>query len=339
MTRRLSLAVALAAVTFVTFLSFAISTTTAPLSSMSPIPGTGTLGAAPSDTFSFIVAGDNRPASAADSQPKTPKHIFDSAAARHVAFVVWTGDMIYGLDSTNPSALAAQYKGFFKLAKRATVPVFAAPGNHEMDVKHKLGDTTIEVGNATMQQYYRKAFALADSTPIYGTFTYGNSRFILLNSEEIPAPSVSRAAFATASATVKLDPGYVSAQQLAWLGQVLDSNTSLHTFVFMHHPLHALKADMALDTASAAKVLALLGKHANISYVLASHEHLYYNVQTRDTTSPPGRTDPSTSPPYYLISGGAGAKLTGKPKDGGFHNYLTFTVRGTQVQATLNRLP
>jgi hypothetical protein len=62
-------------------------------------------------------------------------------------------------------------------------------------------------------------------------------------------------------------------------------------------------------------------------------------VQTRDTTSPPGRTDPTAVSPYYLVSGGAGAPLTGKPKDGGFHNYMAFTVSGPMITARLVRLP
>src|SRR5471030_928021 len=107
----------------------------------------------------------------------------------------------------------------------------------------------------------------------------------------------------------------------------------------MHHPIKPKKKDMGLNDKNAKDLIALFGNYSNISYVLASHEHLYYNVQTGDTTSPPGRTDPTKDPPLYLISGGAGAKLSGAPADGGVHNYLVFHVAGNQVQASIVRLP
>jgi len=73
--------------------------------------------------------------------------------------------------------------------------------------------------------------------------------------------------------------------------------------------------------------------------VLASHEHLYYNPQTGDITSPLSRTDPSARSPFYLVSGGAGGPLEGTPKDGGFYHYLVFQIKGGHVQPRLVKLP
>src|SRR6185295_3528765 len=213
-------------------------------SPIKPIPGTGSLGPAPGSTFTFIVAGDNRPAKAKDPQPPTPKTILGSAKAKKASFVVWTGDTIYGLDSADPHVIGRQYQEFFKLAETAGVPVFTAPGNHEMDVKVKDDKNLKEIGNTKMDALYRKHMGIAVDGPTYGAFSYGNARFVLLNSEEIPPANLVRSPHAKASATVNLDPGYISATQMQWLEKELAANTATHTFLFMHHPIKPKKSDM-----------------------------------------------------------------------------------------------
>jgi 3',5'-cyclic AMP phosphodiesterase CpdA len=309
-------------------------------SPLAPIPGTGPLKSSDSSAFTFIVAGDNRPAKAKLPQPPTPRRIFAAANKRKAAFLIWTGDIIYGLDTADAKAIGQQYDAFFSLARQAGAPVFVAPGNHEMDVKVSAESSSVkEVGSAPMQALYRTNMGLAANAPIYGAFSYGNSRFILLNSEEIPPPTEKRSPHAKTASKVNLDPGYIGQAQLDWLKQELDSNKAAHTFVFMHHPIKPKKSTMGLNKKNAKALMELFSRHSNISYVLASHEHLYYNVQTGDASAPPSRKDPSKKPPYYLISGGAGAPLTGKPAHGGFHNYLVFQVQGDRVSASLVKLP
>jgi hypothetical protein len=305
------------------------------------VPGTGRLGPASTKSFSFIVAGDSRPAKADLPQPSTPRKIFAAAQKLKPAFIVWTGDTIFGLNSADPAVIGQQYQAFFQLAREAGVPVFAAPGNHEMDVKIPIaGGAVKEVGSAQMQALYRTNRGVATDAPIYGAFTYGNSHFIVLNSEEIPPPQARRSPHAkVASGKVNLDPGFISATQLQWLKQELDANRLTHIFIFMHHPIKPKKPDMGLNRKDAEALMNLFSRYSNISYVLASHEHLYYNPQTRDTTPPPSRTDPSKQPPFYLVSGGAGAPLEGTAKTGGFYHYLVFQVDGNQVQARLVKLP
>ena len=305
------------------------------------LPGTGTLRPSNTDTFTFIVAGDNRPPKADSAQPPTPGLIFAAAKKAKVAFAIWTGDMIYGLDSVARAKIRKQYEVFLAIAKTGGTPVFSAPGNHEMDVKVKVDSTSgaprKETGSAAMQALYRASLGLAPGAPVYQAFTYGNSRFILLNTEEVSPPATPRSRGATvAGGQLNLDPGYVGSAQLTWLAQQLDSSDGArHVFVFMHHPIKPKKATMALDSASAAKLTALFAKHHNISYVLASHEHLYYNPQTHDESPPPGRDDPSRDAPYYVVSGGAGAPLA----EGGFHNYLVVSVKKAHVDVAMVRLP
>lgn len=303
-----------------------------------PIPGTGALGTLASASFTFVVAGDNRPAKADDPPTPTTGQVFAAAKALKASFVVWTGDMIYGLDTAEPTALARQYAAYFALARTAGAPVFAAPGNHEMDVKIRHDATLKETGSAQMEAQYRTNMGLPPGGQIYGAFTYGNSRFILLNSEEVAPPQVPRSAPAVTATGINLDPGYMSPAQIQWLTKELASNTAVHTFLFIHHPIKPKKADMGLNKANADELTALFARHRNISYVLGSHEHLYFNPQTNDISAPPNRTAPSTAPPIYLVSGGAGAPLSGTPADGGFYHYLVFTVTGNSIQVRMVKL-
>jgi 3',5'-cyclic AMP phosphodiesterase CpdA len=307
--------------------------------SLQPVPGTGALKPPAGSSFTFIVAGDNRPAKADLPQPATPGQIFAAAKGAGASFIVWTGDTIYGLDDKPSEAINQQYQAFFKLAATAGVPVFTAPGNHEMDVKVKGDKDLKEEGSAAMEALYRKNMGLAPNAQIYGAFTYGNARFILVNTEEVAPATVVRSPAAKTDSGANLDPGYISPAQMQWIAAELASNKATHTFVFMHHPIQPKKADMGLNKKNADDLTKLFAKYGNISYVLASHEHLYYNPQTKDTSPPPNRNAPSTQPPFYLVSGGAGAPLVGTPATGGFHNYLVFHVAGNNVEAQVVKLP
>jgi hypothetical protein len=55
----------------------------------------------------------------------------------------FAGDIIYGHENHHKK-LDAQYMEFFGIAQLAKVPVFNAPGNHEMDSVQKIGKEPIE---------------------------------------------------------------------------------------------------------------------------------------------------------------------------------------------------
>ena len=306
---------------------------------LQPLPGTGTL-AAGSDSFTFVVAGDNRPATKCDSTktppcaPPTPTtgQIFAAARKIPAAFVLWAGDSIYGKEPDNESYIESEYKAFLALAADAGAPVFNAPGNHEMDDQK-------DVPNATMQAFYPKYM----SQP-YGSFDYGNSHFIALNTEEIAPAGTKKSPRAKTDSGTTLDPGYVSKQQLDALAADLEANKDkAHIFIFMHHPIKPYTAADGLNAASAQALVKLFSKYNNIEYVLAAHEHLYFNPQSKSGAGkPPGRADLVKLPPYYLVTGGAGAPLNGagkknKPSISFFH-YLVFTVNKNQVTVKLVKL-
>jgi len=148
-----------------------------------------------------------------------------------------------------------------------------------MDVKVKHNKDLKEIGSAKMEKLWRKNMGLKKKESIYSSFNYANGHFILLNTEEIPPAGTLRSQPAQVGdieggGKVNLDPGYVSAEQMQWLAADLASNKATHTFVLMHHPIKPKNPDMGLNKANADELVSLFGKYSNISYILASHEHL-----------------------------------------------------------------
>ena len=302
---------------------------------LSPLPQTGSL-SNPSDpnNFTFVMAGDNRPASSSCPQPPIPGTIFaDVHQDKSVAFVLWTGDTVSGKDP-DAKVLKKQYKEFLAIAATAGVPVFNAPGNHEMDEKD-------EVPSSTMKEYYRKYMA-----ETYGAFTYGNSRFIALDSENEPTSAKLPKQASTAEGAAKSQPpGFITKKQLELLKGDLEANKDkAHIIIFMHHPVMPYGGDKSgLDPASVKALQELFAGdkkkkipgYTNVSYVVSGHEHMYFNPQgdAKKFTDPPSRTDPS-QPPFYLISGGGGAPLK-KDTPGSFYHYLIFKVNGARITPAL----
>ena len=168
----------------------------------------------------------------------------------------------------------------------------------------------------------------------YGAFNYGNSRFIAMNTEEIAPQDLVRSPGRVVASGLKLDPGYVSAEQIELLKQDLAANKDKdHIFVFMHHPIKPSKAASGLDSVTAATLEQIFAQYSKVSYVLAAHEHLYYNASGSTKTPSSWTTGMS---PIYLVTGGGGAELDkcgSNPNNycGEFHHYLVFTVAGPTV--------
>ena len=298
------------------------------LPEIAAMKGTGKLAPAKNPSrFTFVVFGDNRPAEG-EPQPDTIVKIFAEIKARRPAFALSLGDVIEGKpDSDAPAEydiIRRQFRDFLNLAEKAGVPIFNAPGNHEMD-DHD------DVPSEHMHELYRRYVA-----PAYGAFTYGNSRFICLNTEDVPPPN-------TPPPPADEEFSYISPRQLRQLKEDLDANRDkAHIFIAMHYPLRALdegppdsKWDDRLNPADREALTKLFANYKNIAYVLAAHEHLYYNADDPDNVTDVPAWKPG-DPTRHLISGGAGAPLN----DGkwGFHHFLVFEVDGDKVAATLHKL-
>ena len=306
-----------------------------PMPVLAPVPQTGTL-PRPSSNFTFIVLGDNRPSTPTPTQPAITSQLIADMKKYNPQFILWTGDVIAGKDATNPSLIDTEYKAFFNLAQTAKVPVFNAPGNHEMNAAQNAPC-------ATMGKLYQKNMKAND---FYGAFAYGNSRFIALNTD-----SLKKDANCKPPAKKFDNQGYVNNEQLASLDAYLQANTSAqYIFIFMHRPMRPKSSGVGLNEASTTKLNNIFAKYKNIAYVLAAHEHLYYNALTKDTSPPPCVSQPwcpskKTCPPFYLVSGGAGATLKGDKEEeeeeaaefdpNAFYNYLVFKVSAKGINATL----
>lgn len=298
------------------------------LPAAAPMSGTGKLvPPTDSDRFTFVVFGDNRPAKG-EPQPETIQEIFTEINDLKPGFALSLGDIIEGKPQPNdPNTIAKirkQFNDFLALAATAGVPIFNAPGNHEMD-------DDADIPTERMHDLYHECVG-----PSYGAFTYGNSRFIVLNSEDVPAADTPKPPEAE-------EFSYISPKQIAELKADLDANREKkHIFITMHYPIHAqdegppkTKWDDRLYPASRKALVELFTHYDNIAYVLAAHEHLYYNPQSPDNvTEVPGWK--AGDHIVYLVSGGAGAPLN----DGkwGFHHYLVFTVEGDSVSVKLVKL-
>lgn len=296
--------------------------------------------------FWFIAAGDNRPSVKGLPQPSTLGRIFKDAQKFKPAFFLWGGDTIYG-HTSDQQTLDAQYQDFFGIVPRAKAPIFNAPGNHEMDTVQRVGNEYVETPDTALQAAYLKYMKFPPNAPTYGAFDFGNSRFIAVDTEEVAGGNSVRSpgkVAGKAGRTTTLDPGYVSKTQMDLLAQDLDANKAkAHIFIFMHHPIMPAKSESGLNQAEAAALQALFQKYPNVSYVIAAHEHLYFNA-TGTTLAPADRQDPSTEGPSYLVSGGAGAPLESCPgsagsRCGSFNHYLVFEVDQDRVKVQVVQVP
>jgi hypothetical protein len=296
-----------------------------------PLPETGNLkNNQESDDFTFVVAGDNRPELNGPTQPAITKQIIQDLKQYQPSFILWTGDAIYGKDPKK-NLIKAEYKAFLELVRGAGVPVFDVPGNHEMNAAKNAPCPEME---ALYQKHMVKE--------LYGAFAYGNSRFVALNTD-----SLKKGANCKPPTKKYENSGYVNKDQLASLDAYLKANDDAeHVFVFMHRPMEPSNDKSGLDAASTNALKKIFAKHKNIAYVLAGHQHQYYNALTKDTSPPPCLPSKGNSPPYYLVTGGAGAPLSGDKEEGeedeadeqtpgAFYNYLVFEVKSHKVKATL----
>ena len=311
-----------------------------------PVPQTGELQNNPGATkFTFVVAGDNRPQAKTPTQPKTLSRILNDAQRFQPTFFLWCGDTISGHTADGPT-LKMQYQAFFSITSQAKVPIFNAPGNHEMDLvkKNPKTKTTVEIPSAKLLAFYLQFMGSANVTPnAYGAFNYGNSRFIAVNTEEVAPSKLARSPGRVVASGLKLDPGYVSKEQIDLLTEDLEANKDkAHIFVFMHHPIKPNKTASGLDAKTAVKLTKIFEKYSNVSYILAAHEHLYYNASGNTLTPPQWPVEPFQGP-IYLVTGGGGAPLDKCGNNPGycdsFYHYLVFNVDGGTVNVQVIALP
>jgi len=295
-------------------------------------------------TFTFVVTGDNRPRSASCPQPPQLAAIVADIAKLKPAFALWNGDVIYGKDT---STAAGQYPAFLTVISAAGVPIFVAPGNHELSVKGKCPDPSdptgkkLKVDEPDPTGILANAFVNAVGAP-YGYFRYGNSAFIEVNTDDTLDAGY--------PSNWCIYNGFVGTAQLKALKTTLDAlqadKTVAHIFIFMHRPIHGEQAQDDLGPSSIPQIATFDSylqspSYTKLSVVFSSHEHLFYIYDPTGKMPAGGpytRTDPSKKGPTFVVTGGAGAPLS-KSGTGAFNHYLQVTVNGNLVTVTVVQLP
>lgn len=242
--------------------------------------------AAAPNHFTFVMGGDNRSTGRGVPMPPTATQIFRELHLLQPAFALWMGDTIYGSDDSVGEA-EAEYDVFLQSVALGATPVFNAPGNHEIFNRRDL------------EQLYVKRMG-----PLYGSFDYGNSHFIAIDTEEIgPA-------------------GGVSVEQMTWLKQDMEANKgAAHLFAFMHHPLYPYDDKEMLADPPTVTALHKLFVTYGVKNVFQAHEHGFFKSVHDGIT--------------YWVSGGAGAPTSGSPEEGGYQHYVQMEVDGAQVTGTV----
>ncbi len=231
------------------------------------------------EQFDFIVCGDSN-SLLPIGQPEEFKGMIAEWNVLKPAFVVSCGDLILGGAAQD---IGPQWDEFEQVAGKCEVPFFPVPGNHDIN-------TVPEV----VQVYEQRIGPLT-----YG-FTYGNSRFIVLNSEENGAG------------------GLISEKQRAWLKEDLAACHADNIFIFMHQPYFA--QDWGRQWAYVAETFTGFPVRA----VFAGHNHVYRDCGVRDGV-------------HYFITGGAGSYIETPEEEGGFSHYLRVQVKRDHVEYAVIR--
>ncbi|MBI4508879.1 MAG: metallophosphoesterase, partial [Deltaproteobacteria bacterium] len=220
---------------------------------------TGELITAPSgdEPFSFVVFGDSR--SNADSH----RVVVERVRREVPDFILGTGDMV------NEGASEKDWQVFFQVERqllRENV-LFPSLGNHDRQGRHRGADN------------YRKYFAVPDDSPDperYYAFTYGNSRFLVLDSNSY---------------------SFALTDQTAWIERELrlarENPAIQHVFVNMHHPPYSISLHGGQPELR--EMWTPIFERFGVDAVFSGHDHCYARSQMNNVR--------------YFVSGGGGAPL------------------------------
>jgi hypothetical protein len=224
------------------------------------------------EVFEFVVVADTR-SLAVDKQSETFHTLIPEMNTLRPSFVVDVGDIILGGAA---EYVPAQWDEFERVSAPLQVPLIPVTGNHD-------------ISDAATEKIW-----LDRVGPLTFTWTYGNSLFVALNSEEIGA----------------LDR--IPDTQVEWLKSELAKSKSKHIFMFVHKPYFA--NDWDKNWGNVAEAI----KGYPVRVVFGGDNHLYRYVGKKEGVD-------------YVISAGGGAELRVPEEEGGFHHYCIVRVRGDDV--------
>lgn len=241
---------------------------------------------ASAEAFDFVVTGDTHSNKQLVFQTDIIKGMIREWNLLKPALALEVGDLVLGGSADN---VPPQWDLFQKTIAECRVPYFSVPGNHD-------------ISDAASEQIWRERMG-----PTYYAFSYGNSRFILLDSEEVDALDV------------------ISDAQMAWLKRELETAKAKNIFLFLHQPYFAAYDDpgkMDGVWAKRWKPMAELFRGHPVRAVFAGHEHGYRDFGVRDGV-------------HYVVCAGGASFGRGREAEGYFNHYLFVRVRGEEVSWTV----
>ncbi len=252
----------------------------------------------------FVVAGDNRPTAKGAPLPRVLAAIFAEIGLIRPDFVLWTGDTVYGYCDSREE-LEQEYRLFEAVARPlAGVPLFNAPGNHEIHSQQQCSASAAQVcGVPCSEEAFRARFG-----QLYGSFDYAGVHFIALDTD-VPG-----------------EQDAISGDQLAWLRRDLESNKEARAIFLASHTefYSSPRIDPPAGTSHPAVAnrceLHDLFRRYPVKAVFSGHEHLYW----RELAAEHDGID-------YFVAGGAGAPLYAPPDQGGFSHYLVVRLSQGKV--------
>lgn len=234
--------------------------------------------------FVFIVFGDFRTSRRDRPYPVAFTQILNEINMISPSFVISVGDAYYGYGGAFQK-FKNEVDYFLNTIGFLDTPLFNIIGNHEIGASPER------------ETYIKERFG-----SLYGSFDFGNSHFIMLNTEEISKE------------------GILSSGQLKWLEKDLESNKDAENIlVFMHRPLFSMinsEQGKAKSDADRDHLHAIFRKY-KVKAVFAGHEHIFSKM-VKDGM-------------VYIITGGGGAPIYQPPSRGGFFHYLLVKVTGKDI--------
>jgi 3',5'-cyclic AMP phosphodiesterase CpdA len=194
--------------------------------------------------FRFVVGGDSRPTLPNCGFPRVTHRMFAELRALRPAFVLYTGDFMWGYGAGRQEMLN-EIDRFRALADTTGVPLYNAPGNHEMQSDPAAIELLREKGH-----------------DLYGSFSVGPWHFIGLNTDEFCLE------------------GRIHGEQLEWLrGDLAAHRDADGIFIFMHRPMYSwFQGDFNPDDQELLREL--FAEHP-VKAVFAAHDH-FHHVEERD---------------------------------------------------------
>jgi len=295
-------------------------TVTASSDGESVVSGGTFLTAVSEDTdFRFVAYGDNQRDSADSGDSAHDAHalIVNLVESLSPDFVLNVGDMYYSNDS-------GYVQVFFEIEQDLieTTPLFPARGNHEY----------IDIGP---RDRFKAYFSLPNNlttneADAYYYFDYGNSRFIIINTEIAYSAGDEACVNGISSGT--------ASEQYCAIKHALETADADHIFVVMHRAAHSNGVHGSTENPSLSQDLGPLFVQYDVAIVFQGHDHCYERFQPEGQSGPLG--DPPGDPDIvyegvtYVVTGGGGAGLRPVPDAGTVEEDATPNLTSQVAEST-----